>query len=133
MRHYLCRTLPSDACSLLMSQPSRRLPVGAEVQPDGATHFRVWAPKPREVSLVIERGGGETVEVSPEREEGGYYAVRVPGVGAGDRYRYRLDGRLLADPASRFQPDGPFGPSQVVDARRHVWSDESWRGVTLKG
>ena len=116
-----------------MSHVSRRLPVGAEVQSDGATHFRVWAPKPREVSLVVEPASGGTLEVAPEREEGGYYSVLVPRANAGDRYRYRLDGTLFADPASRFQPDGPFGPSEIVDAGRYAWRDAQWRGATLKG
>jgi maltooligosyltrehalose trehalohydrolase len=103
------------------------------VQPDGGTHFRVWAPRPREVSLVIERVNGVTQEVRPEREANGYHSVLVPGVGAGDRYRYRLDGQLFADPASRAQPEGPFGPSEIVDSQRYAWGDGSWRGVTLPG
>jgi maltooligosyltrehalose trehalohydrolase len=39
----------------------------------------------------------------------------------------------MADPASRFQPEGPFGPSEVVDPARFAWSDASWRGVTMPG
>ena len=31
----------------LMSSAARRLPVGAEPQPGGGVHFRVWAPRPR--------------------------------------------------------------------------------------
>ena len=57
----------------------------------------------------------------------------LPGVSAGDRYRYRVDGTLVADPASRFQPDGPFGPSEIVDPGRFQWSDAAWRGVKLAG
>ncbi len=114
-----------------MSHPRRRLPIGAEVQPDGGTHFRVWAPAPQEVSLSVE--GTDGGDVALEREPGGYYSARVPGVEAGTRYRYRLDGRLFADPVSRFQPDGPFGPSEVVDPTGYRWTDAGWRGVTLEG
>src|SRR5207253_5704421 len=32
------------------------------------------------------------------------------------------------DPASRYQPDGVHGPSQIVDPREHGWSDFGWRG-----
>src|SRR5207253_7777358 len=52
---------------------------------------------------------------------------------AGDRYRYRLDGQgPFSDPASRFQPEGVHGPSEIVDPSRFVWSDASWRGIALE-
>ncbi len=109
----------------------RRFPVGAEVQPDGGTHFRVWAPAPRAIELVID-GEGATI-VRPSREPDGYYAAFVERVGEGARYRYRLDGQLYPDPASRFQPDGPFGPSQVVDHRRYTWMAAPGTGVSIEG
>jgi maltooligosyltrehalose trehalohydrolase len=111
----------------------RRLPVGAEVQPDHATHFRVWAPRPRHIELVIERRVRPPLGVQLESEGDGYFSALVPGVGAGDRYRYRLDDRLFADPASRFQPDGPCGPSQIVDPTTYQWHDQAWRGATIRG
>jgi maltooligosyltrehalose trehalohydrolase len=116
-----------------MSRIRRRLPVGAEVQPDGGTHFRVWAPAPREVSLVIEQQDGKERAVSLERDPAGYYSALVPQAAPGTRYRYRLEGRLFADPASRFQPEGPFGPSAVIDPGSYRWTDQAWRGVTLQG
>ncbi len=116
-----------------MSPVRRRLPVGAEVQPDGTTHFRVWAPAPRAVRLLIEEAEGATREVALEAEPGGYYAVLVAGVGAGRRYKYSLDGQAFPDPASRSQPDGPFGPSEVVDPARYAWRDGAWKGVSLRG
>src|SRR3712207_7863668 len=33
------------------------------------------------------------------------------------------------DPASRFQPEGPHGPSQVVDPSTFQWTDCGWRGI----
>ncbi len=103
-----------------MSEICRRLPVGAEAQPDGSTHFRVWAPDPRTVSLKLECGAlSRTIRL--EREEHGYYSALVEGAGAGTRYRYLLDDEPLADPASRYQPDGPFGPSEVVDPAAFGW------------
>src|SRR6185436_8745817 len=36
-------------------------------------------------------------------------------------------------PVSRFQPEGPHGPSRVVDPARFQWTDSQWRGVTLEG
>jgi len=112
---------------------TRRLPVGADVQPDRAAHFRVWAPAPRELSLIVERPRGEATEVALESEGSGYYSAFVPDVRPGDRYWYRLDGHQLPDPASRFQPDGPFGASMIVDPARFTWTDEAWTGPRLEG
>src|SRR4029077_3384930 len=40
--------------------------------------------------------------------------------------------QLYPDPASRFQPDGPHGPSQVVDGFAFHWRDEKWKGVRIE-
>lgn len=118
----------------------RRLPVGAEPSPQGGVHFRVWAPRRRRVEVVIEGGTGweterspQAVELAPER--GGYFSGWVSEAAAGTRYRYRLDGGsdLFPDPASRFQPEGPHGPSQVVDPGAFAWTDDGWRGVGREG
>ena len=37
-----------------MSQAKRRYPIGAELIGENQTHFRVWAPKAREVDVVLE-------------------------------------------------------------------------------
>jgi maltooligosyltrehalose trehalohydrolase len=112
---------------------SRRLPVGAEVQ-GGAVHFRAWAPKRRRVQVELESEGA-TRRVELEPEGNGYFSKSAPGVGAGAHYRFRLDGggQLFPDPASRFQPEGPHGPSQVIDPAAFEWSDSDWRGVSLRG
>ncbi|OLN30729.1 Malto-oligosyltrehalose trehalohydrolase [Desulfovibrio sp. DV] len=67
-------------------------------------------------------------------QDDGYHAGLVPQAAAGVRYRYRLGGRdAFPDPASRFQPDGPHGPSQVVDPAAFVWRDGQWPGVGIEG
>jgi maltooligosyltrehalose trehalohydrolase len=107
----------------------RRYPVGAEVTPAG-THFRVWAPIRSKVEVVVE--GGPMIAL--RAEGGGYFAGLAPSIGDGARYRFRLDGGpVLADPASRFQPEGPHGPSQVVDPHRFDWTDARWPGVPQRG
>src|SRR5262249_54933834 len=64
----------------------------------------------------------------------GYFSGEAP-VGAGTRYSFRLDGQsdLLPDPASRFQPDGPHGPSEVIDPGAFPWTDTDWQGCRLPG
>ena len=59
----------------------------------------------------------------------------LAGAVAGERYRIRLDARAATypDPASRFQPDGPHGPSEIVDPGQYRWRDRKWPGITLKG
>jgi maltooligosyltrehalose trehalohydrolase len=101
--------------------PVRRFPIGAEVQAVGGTHFRVWAPSARAITLVIQQNHEHReVELAPEGH--GYHSASVADSGHGSRYWFRLDGELLPDPASRFQPDGPFGASQVIDSGRFRWS-----------
>lgn len=72
---------------------------------------------------------GEQVRTVPlEAEPAGYFAALVPDIEAGARYRYRLDRGSFPDPASRWQPEGPHGPSQVVDPETYRWLDAGWCG-----
>ena len=118
---------------------ARRLPVGAEVQPAGGVHFRVWAPHRKSVEVVIEgpRAVGSRPAASSialEREPDGYFSALAADARAGILYRYRLDGdSAFPDPASRFQPEGPHGPSQVVDPSAYEWRDSAWKGAALPG
>src|SRR5688572_23616144 len=106
--------------------PSIPLPVGANLQADDTARFTVWAPKPRAITLVVEDGRGGTRDVALTRDRDGYATTSVSAVAAGQRYWYRVDDRLVPDPASRWQPDGPFGPSVVVDATQFRWTDAQW-------
>ena len=113
------------------TRPTRRLPFGADVQPGGGVHFRVWAPDHRRVTAVLQEGG----EFALEREDDGCFSQHVREAMPGTRYRFRLDDdkTLYPDLASRFQPDGPHGPSQVVDPSQFRWTDAKWPGITLAG
>ena len=96
---------------------------------DGGTRFEVWAPNAGSVAVELD---GRSVRLQPDHEAGTWVGV-VPGVGHGDRYRFRLDdGELRPDPASGWQPDGVFGPSAVVDAARWAWTDEGWSPAALE-
>jgi maltooligosyltrehalose trehalohydrolase len=103
-------------------------------------HFRVWASKRQRVEVVLEGGpghrpGAEPLGIALEPEGAGYFSGLVADANAGTLYYYRLDGEteLYADPASRFQPDGPHGPSQVIDPHTFQWHDQHWRGVSPEG
>ena len=104
----------------------RRLPIGAEPQPEGGVHFRVWAPLCRELALEIE--GLEPAALQFDGD--GYFSLWSMPARAGMLYRFRLDrgDAALPDPASRFQPDGPHGPSEIVDPDDFRWTDGAWSG-----
>jgi maltooligosyltrehalose trehalohydrolase len=73
--------------------------------------------------------------VELKAEANGYFSGLVSEAQAGTLYRFRLDsdGTLYPDPVSRFQPQGPHGPSQVVDSHTFSWSDQAWPGIAREG
>jgi len=114
----------------------RRLPVGAEVQASGGVHFRVWAPRRNRAEVLLEPGVGahSAAAYNLEPDGAGYFSGLLFDARPGMLYRYRLDGaNAYPDPASRFQPEGPHGSSQIVDPADFTWTDHHWRGVHLAG
>src|SRR5512140_1026801 len=118
-----------------MSSLERHYPIGAELIGENQTHFRVWAPKAREVDVVLEDPAQAKPKFFPLTAESGGYFSGAASAGAGTRYRFRVNGaeNFYPDPASRFQPDGPHGSSCIVDPTRFQWSDADWPGLKLKG
>jgi maltooligosyltrehalose trehalohydrolase len=106
---------------------TRRLPVGAEPQPGGGVHFRLWAPAASRIWLDIDGDGTHPMSGEP----GDYFSALIDSARIGATYGFRLDegGRRFPDPASRFQPEGPHGPSEVVDPTVFAWTDAGWGGV----
>jgi maltooligosyltrehalose trehalohydrolase len=119
----------------VVKRGGRRVPVGAEVRADGGVEFRLWAPAASQVEVVLEGGTGAGASGKLQPQACGYFALDMWEASAGTRYRFRLDGgeSLRPDPASRFQPEGPHGPSEVVDPTRFAWTDGDWRGLSLEG
>ena len=112
-------------------QSGWQLGLGAEVLPDGVK-FRVWAPKRKQVEVAIV-GNTETF-VPLGSEANGYFSGTVKNLKPGALYHYRLDAeRSFPDPCSRYQPEGPHGPSMVVDPRAYKWKDHAWKGVEMAG
>lgn len=101
--------------------------IGATPVP-GGIYFRVWAPDVSSVEVEL-AGTGMT---KTELQRDGEYFQGVVSASTGDRYWYWLDGtQRRPDPASRCQPDGVHGPSEVVDPAAFDWSDGSWHGTAL--
>jgi 1,4-alpha-glucan branching enzyme len=101
--------------------------LGAWLEPRGV-RFRVWAPDANELRVVFERPGPDAVPLA--RFSDGTFGALVTNAKTGDRYRYAIDdGRTFPDPASRFQPEGVHGPSEIVDPRRFSWTDNDWAGI----
>jgi maltooligosyltrehalose trehalohydrolase len=120
-----------------MTEFDRRYPIGAELTGDGRVHFRIWAPKAKRLEVAIE--GSRGAKAPPtfeelERESNGYFSGSVPA-NAEILYRFQLNGEgsLYPDPASRFQPEGPHGPSCIVDHTQFKWNDQGWKGIRMPG
>ncbi len=115
-------------------EAERRFPIGAEVNEWGAS-FRVWAPDRKHIDVVLHSPRAESAAYALTREKDGYFCASVSGAKAGDRYHFELDGGKFAypDPASRFQPEGPHGPSQLIDPYSFNWDDHDWPGVDIDG
>ena len=103
--------------------------LGAIVIDRDRTLFRVWAPAFDR--LEIEIVSPTQLRVPLQRDARGYHEALVDGAGAGTRYYYQVPGgRRYADPASRSQPDGVHGPSEVVDLT-FAWNDRHWESPDL--
>jgi maltooligosyltrehalose trehalohydrolase len=113
-------------------QPIRPPALGATRTADGRWQFVVWAPKKETVELSLSTESATTL-IPMGRDGFGYFRAVVGGVEPGARYSYRLDGgETRPDPASRFQPEGIHGTSQVVDPTTVLWTDQAWKGVALR-
>ena len=103
---------------------------GAAYMGDDRCEFSVWAPLAEtvEVHLLQPR---ERI-ISLESREGGWFRTLARDITPGSLYLYRLTGgKERPDPASRYQPEGVHGPSQVTDPG-FLWEDAAWLGICLE-
>lgn len=110
-----------------------QLDIGAwPIGPPGV-RFRVWAPHAKTVAVrLVDRNRNPIPPIPMEPREFGYFEATVPEAGPGSRYCYVLDHQKeRPDPASRFQPDGVYQPSAVVDPHAFTWTDQHWSGLPL--
>ena len=121
--------LPTEIEPRSGAPASHQKPLGATVIASGRTEFRVWAPERERVELHLIAPRDERIAMV--RTDDGYFAATVD-CGEGARYKFALNGAdEWPDPASRSQPDGVHGASEVV-ARDFDWSDDGWTGVPLE-
>ncbi|MBI5671451.1 MAG: malto-oligosyltrehalose trehalohydrolase [Chloroflexi bacterium] len=91
-------------------------PLGATILDSGECLFNVWAPNAQRVELALVGRDNRHLPMQPAGS--GYHRLVTREAQAGSRYCFRLDGQgEYPDPASRFQPEGVHGPSEVVDER----------------
>jgi maltooligosyltrehalose trehalohydrolase len=95
--------------------------------------FKVWFPDATAVDVLLHTKSGNPETHRMTKSNAGYHSVTIPHVTAGALYAYLVDGKgPYPDPASRYQPDGVHGRSQVVDPAAFVWSDQDWKGLELE-
>ncbi len=112
------------------TQSDHRL--GAVCLEGGRVSFRVWALRCKEVALVL--SGPDQPTHALQADNNGYFGTILDDVdvAAGVRYQFLLDNsRQRPDPASRFQPEGVHGVSQVFNPTEYRWQDSGWMGLLL--
>jgi maltooligosyltrehalose trehalohydrolase len=101
-------------------------PVGGQLH-DGGANFRVWADVHKKLSVSL-KGREHPLDSEPN----GFFSAYIPGAREGDTYAFTVDGKgPFPDPASRFQPEGPHGRSQLINPNRFSWTDKDWPGLKI--
>src|SRR3954471_7850199 len=87
---------------------------------------KVWAPAAKSLELIIGQ------KSSPmQRDAAGWWSANGLRLEHGTDYRFRVDGELLPDPRSPWQPDGVHGTSRHVDHDRFAWTDQAFQARPL--
>jgi maltooligosyltrehalose trehalohydrolase len=109
---------------------ARREPLGARILSEQVCSFLVWAPHASRIEVCVTQPQEHKILMQPAGS--GYFHAVVANLPPGTLYRYRLNGeKERPDPASRYQPRGVHGPSQIVEDR-FGWTDSEWRGIPLE-
>ncbi len=98
------------------------------------THFAVWAPNARRVSVVGDFNDWDgRRHPMRKRVDTGVWEIFLPGIGAGALYKYEIiaaNGALLplkSDPMAFAGEMRPGTASRVVATDAHAWTDDAWR------
>ncbi|MEO7427544.1 MAG: malto-oligosyltrehalose trehalohydrolase [Fibrobacteria bacterium] len=93
--------------------------------------FRVFAPEAQSVGVESPAWDGRIRPL--QKAPSGYWEAWMPDVRPGLPYRFQVnEGTPRCDPASRHQPQGIDGPSEVWDSRAFQWTDQAWKGNALE-
>lgn len=104
---------------------------GPVVQRDGCL-FRLWARTGAKIELILD-GEPNRSPIAMSPDGNAIYRAHVGGAGAGTRYWFKIDGAgPFPDPASRFQPLGVHGPSQVVEPDSFPWKANEFQAPALR-
>ncbi|MGD9849921.1 MAG: malto-oligosyltrehalose trehalohydrolase [Nitrospirales bacterium] len=105
--------------------------VGAFVTGPSQVTFRAWAPWVKTLSVETLPPHPELVPMEPRPF--GYWETTISNISGGTRYQFVLHDKLKRpDPASRYQPEGVHGPSEVIDPASFHWTDQRWKGLALQ-
>jgi len=113
-----------------VNTPASSSPVGATALPGGGWRFRVWAPAANRVELHLKTPVDRLLRMS--KDSAGFHNLGLPELAPETTYLYRLDDHEeWSDPASRSQPHGVHGPSQIFDPQSFRWKCAQWRPLSL--
>ena len=92
--------------------------------------FRIWAPRAREMRLLINDGEPQPMQ-GPEPR--GWWTLCVDDAGPGTDYAFFVDQDTTAypDPRSTWQPKGVHAASRVYDQSAFEWTDRNWHTPPL--
>lgn len=86
-----------------LPRPTDSSILGAQATPDG-TRFALWSPRATRVELALVASDLTQVNHDMTRSDDGVWTVFVPGVGAEQRYGYRVHGPWSPESGQRFNP-----------------------------
>jgi maltooligosyltrehalose trehalohydrolase len=116
----------------------RKYYFGAELIKDKGVSFSVWAPEKKTIHIKLLGGKGYKPNLenlfSLTKDKNGFFTGISSNAGEGTLYKIIIDNnkKPFPDIASRFQPEGPHGPSMVID-QSFNWSDSDWEGTSKTG
>ncbi|MFB4390299.1 MULTISPECIES: malto-oligosyltrehalose trehalohydrolase [unclassified Pseudomonas] len=96
-----------------------------------SARFALWAPDAHRVSVHLHQHAA--IEMQPDGT--GWFSA-IAACPPGTRYHYRVDEQHdVPDPASRYQPEGVHGPSELVSLAdfnwRHPWRGRPWHEAVI--
>ena len=101
------------------------------VDGDAGTYFAVWAPNAAWVEVVGDFNAWDGHRHPLARRPSGIWEGFVADVGAGERYKFRLESTLggdvldKADPFAAWCEPAPRTAS-IIHSPAHAWRDETW-------